>query len=86
MEKTKKYTPAKGTEAAVHVMLHKEGYDSQTGKAVAPPQFQYLNTTEWTNLVLRPIGYVVDKVLYLPKGCLTQEEIIAKNKNLKSKK
>lgn len=68
--KEAEYTPAKGTEALVHVRLAKgPRFDSNTGKEIGKSYVQMFTRAEWT--ITEPnlgrLGIRVLKVLHNPK-------------------
>lgn len=65
------YTPAKGTEKLVHLMLTKGNrFSAKTGKEINPPYRQVFTFSEWQLFKnnFKGLGYTITEVLHDPYG------------------
>lgn len=74
------YTPKDKDKLVVHARIAKPPlFDENTGKPFGRDFIQMFNKgVEWQEFVLRPQGYIIMEVLYLPDGAKTVDEILAK--------
>jgi hypothetical protein len=69
------------TEAGyVHAEVVLKQFDRNTGKPLTKAYVQKYEPRGWENFVRRPNGFTVEKVLHLPEGAKSVEQIHAQMK------